>query len=287
MNPSALTSAAQIAARGLSGLSGAQSSSSGSSWNQGASHGQNSSYGQTYGNAATQASINAAAVANEAQMQAWREAAEFNAREAKKARDWQEKMSNSVYQRTVKDMIAAGINPVLAAGAGLGTASVGGGTSASVGVPSMSMANAYPEQVNSSYGVNDSYEKGGSQSQSYYEAGLATALKQLGDMVGSWVNTKTAAQDINLNIDGLKGWFGDKTQDIKDIVREYLGEDVSQKLGLENTSHGSSGGGRSFENNPVDVKGSGKTITGNAKRKYLPFSVEKNKNYKGYTGYKK
>lgn len=283
MNPSVLTSAAQIAASGLGSLNGAQSSSSSSSWNQGASHGQNGSYGQTYGNAATQASINAAAIANEAQMQAWREAAEFNAREAKKARDWQERMSNSVYQRTVKDMIAAGINPVLAAGAGLGTASVGGGTSASVGVPSMSMANAYPEQVNSSYGVNDSYEKGGSQSQSYYEAGLATALKQLGDLVGGWVNTKTAAQDINVNIDGMTGWLKDTAQGVKDDVMAFLG-DAADKLGLT----GSSGGGKSFENNPVEVKGKGKTVPdGSYRRKQIPFSVEKNKNYKGYTGYKK
>lgn len=38
----------------------------------------------------------------------------FNANEAQKNRDWQERLSNTEYQRAVKDMQAAGINPLLA-----------------------------------------------------------------------------------------------------------------------------------------------------------------------------
>lgn len=40
----------------------------------------------------------------------------FNAAEAQKNRDWQERMSNSAHQREVKDLVSAGLNPVLSAG---------------------------------------------------------------------------------------------------------------------------------------------------------------------------
>lgn len=47
----------------------------------------------------------------------------FNSAEAQKNRVWQEQMSNTAHQREVKDLIAAGLNPVLSANAGASTPS--------------------------------------------------------------------------------------------------------------------------------------------------------------------
>lgn len=78
---------------------------------------------------------------------------QFNSAEAQKARDWQENMSNTAYQRSRKDMEAAGMNPnLLASGAsastpsGASASSAAGGTSKASGT-SASASVGYFSQV--------------------------------------------------------------------------------------------------------------------------------------------
>lgn len=173
----------------LNALTGSLSNSSNTS----------TSASRTFGTEASKVSESNAISANQIARENWEQAARFNAQEAEKQRQWQENMSNTVYQRTVKDMLKAGINPVLAANMGLGTASVGSGASASMGDASSYMASAYADSISSAE----------SQGQSHGESGLATGLQLLGQAIGAAIEKINSGNQIDIAINGFKDWVED------------------------------------------------------------------------------
>lgn len=110
-------------------------------------------------------------------LEAMKAAMSYNAKEAKKTREWMERMSNTAHQREIKDLKAAGLNPILSAG-GSGASTPGGATSA-VGALADS----------ESWGSNGSQNANFGENWSQATSGLATGVENILTGMGNLMNS--------------------------------------------------------------------------------------------------
>lgn len=106
----------------------------------------------------------------------WEKQANFNAEQASLQREWAERMENTKYQRAIKDMSAAGLNPILAVTGGGISSGAGSGMAASVGGAQMSSASA--QMASGGLLGADSASVGGYQGQAEFQAGILALLAQ-------------------------------------------------------------------------------------------------------------
>lgn len=185
-------------------------------------YGQSSSNSATYGTEATILSAQQAENANNAQWLFQKDAQAYNALQAQIQRDWEEKNANTIYTRSVKNMIEAGINPILAYNMGLTGASVGSGAAANISTPSAFMGQTFADQRSASQSSWETQSESHSRSESKSngsgwnnsESGLATGLAMLGKYLGDGLATVNSALNLNLSL-------GDMGETKKQIEEKY------------------------------------------------------------------
>lgn len=248
------------------GATSAQSVGQGNSW--GYSDSISDSWSRTYGSEATAKSYEEAIRATQRQQELFDQTMAYNSQEAYAQRAFNEMMGNSIYTRSVKNMIEAGINPILAANMGLSGASVQSGAAASVSTPSAFMGQTFADQASASH--SESHSRSGSDWSSESsssgsnwqnsESGLATGLGQLGSAIQNGLQALSSAKFFDINVGQTAKEAGKEiVKDVGNSVRKGVEKTYdaitsptvnpngkAYSVGGKEKNTESSGGGRKF-----------------------------------------
>ena len=190
---------------GLQIGNGTVSNSSGVSSGYNASQNTNSSIGGTFGTGATATALSQAmmAEANKYNSEEAEKNRAFQAQQAEINRKWQETMSNTAYQRAMKDLKAAGLNPILAyAQGGAGT---GSGASVSGAQATSAMGTAYTDNYSESHGQGSSYGENSSWENSNMTSNLANQFASILGGITSVMEGILGRTSIPATAEAIKG----------------------------------------------------------------------------------
>lgn len=156
----------------------------------------------------------------------------FNSTEALANREWQERMSNTAYQRAVKDMREAGLNPILAFQNG--GASTPGGSAATISGASMGAPSSSALGVSRASGfVPNAYE-----SESWSQSDWYNAAQSWNQMLSSTGMTPLGLQKTLSEIGEGTGNLIDKTVGAGRKAAERGKENVNRAMNNVRNGHG-------------------------------------------------
>ena len=181
-----------------------------------------------------------AAEANNFTQQMWNQAAayntsmferqmEFNEKQAAINREFQKIMDATKYQRAVRDMEKAGLNPILAVTGGGVSAGTAGGSTASISAPSMSGASGISASGGVLSGISAS--EGNFTGQMEYMSGILGLISAaIGGFSSAFSNLGSLGDLGEALGKGLVEAFGSNTKDKDYKTMNDYGKDLADKI---------------------------------------------------------
>ena len=190
-----------------------------------------------------------AAKANELNLQAVTSARQYNMLEAEKSRNWSRMMRQTAYQDTVKDLQAAGLNPVLAASRGATAAPIGPSASASTGGIGANAASAASIPSAKTATMQAMYDYGNNTAQ-FLNNAMATInnAKQYGfEEVAKNVTqdmlqvSETSSKQISQTAQSVSSWLDSAQSQFWNFTNPFASAEKAYSMG-GGQSHGGGGG---------------------------------------------